>query len=58
MLEEADVSVLENQFHTYEPLAADELASTVHYDAESPRERAHSADAWRPLLDRLGIRAP
>ncbi len=55
---EADISVLENQLRTREPLAADELSLAVRYDAEQPREYADDARAWRPLLDRLGADPP
>jgi len=54
---EADIPVLESQLRTREPLAADELAFAVRYDAELPGGQAYDASAWRPLLARLG-RAP
>ncbi len=51
---EADIPVLESQLRTREPLAADELAFAIPYDAELSGEQARDASAWRPLLARLG----
>jgi aminoglycoside phosphotransferase family enzyme/predicted kinase len=52
---EADISVLENQLSTREPLDADELAFAVPYDAELPKDHACDADTWRLLLERLEL---
>ena len=52
---EADISVLENQLRTREPLEADELGLSVPYDAELPKDHAYDAKTWRPLLERPGL---
>jgi uncharacterized protein len=52
---EADVTVLEHQLRTHEPLSSDELESVFACDASSPLERAALAQTWAPLLHRLSI---
>jgi len=50
---EADVAVLDHQLATQEPLAADEQACVVSYDAEAPLAGARSAERWHPVVARL-----
>jgi aminoglycoside phosphotransferase family enzyme/predicted kinase len=50
---DADLAVLDHQLRTREPLAPEEQAFVVAYDAEAPLERAHQSDAWRALRERL-----
>jgi predicted kinase len=50
---EADVSVLEHQLATQEPLQADELPWVVSYDAGTPR--GSDDRPWRSFLDRLWL---
>jgi aminoglycoside phosphotransferase family enzyme/predicted kinase len=50
---DADVAVLEHQFRTQEPLAADELTDVVEQDAESPLGLARGPEAWRSVLERI-----
>ena len=52
---EADLQVLERQRQSAEPIAPDERAVTVTYDAETPLEVSHHLEPWRPVLDRLRI---
>ncbi len=52
---EADASVLDHQLRTREPLASDERAYTVDFDAEVPQESARDPASWRAICDRLGI---
>ncbi len=52
---EADVSVLEHQVHTCEPLGADELSYVVSYDAGTPLDHAQRLESWREVLDRLAV---
>jgi aminoglycoside phosphotransferase family enzyme/predicted kinase len=47
---DADIAVLEHQLRTQEPLAPDEQACVVAFDAEAPGQR----DAWDPVLARIG----
>jgi uncharacterized protein len=51
---DADLQVLERQRQSAEPIAPDERAVTVTYDAETPLEASH-LEPWRPVLDRLRI---
>ena len=55
---DADLSVLALQLRNHEPLADDEGAFVVAYDAEQPLERAQSADAWRHVVQRLDLETP
>ena len=48
---EADITVLEHQLKTQEPLQADELASVAAYDSTQARPK----DAWNAVLRRLGL---
>jgi len=50
---DADLAVLEHQLQTQEPLAPEELADTVVYDAEAPLLEARSPTQWGGVLDRL-----
>jgi aminoglycoside phosphotransferase family enzyme/predicted kinase len=52
---DADLRVLERQRQSAEPIAPDERAVTVTYDAETPLEVSHHLEPWRPVLDRLRI---
>ncbi len=52
---DADIAVLEHQLRTQEPLAPDEQAFVVPYDAGAPMERARDPSAWREVLARLGL---
>ena len=52
---DADLQVLERQRQSAEPIAPDEQAVTVTYDAETPLEVSHHLEPWRPVLDRLRI---
>jgi uncharacterized protein len=54
---DADLTVLEHQMRTREPLAPDELGDTVVYEAQSPLVEAQLPARWRGVLDRLA-RAP
>ncbi len=51
---EADLAVLDHQLAMREPLAADEAAAVVTYDAEAPLDRARDPASWRALLARIG----
>jgi aminoglycoside phosphotransferase family enzyme/predicted kinase len=51
---DADLAVLGHQLRTQEPLAAEELADAVSYDAEAPLEEARSPARWRAVLRRFG----
>jgi uncharacterized protein len=55
---DADLSVLARQLRSREPLAGEEGAFVVAYDAEQPLERAQSADAWRRVVQRLDLERP
>jgi aminoglycoside phosphotransferase family enzyme/predicted kinase len=55
---EADIAVLEHQLSTQEPLAPDEAASVVGYDAGMPFERSTAPGAWADVIERLGIPPP
>lgn len=50
---EADVAVLERQLRSAEPLAAEELADLVRYDATRPLGAADTDAAWAGLNRRL-----
>ena len=50
---DADLSVLEHQIATREPLTADERRYRVVYDAEAPLDMARTPDAWVTLIGRL-----
>jgi len=50
---DADVAVLAHQTATREPLAAEEAAYVVAYDAEAQREAARAPHAWIELTRRL-----
>jgi uncharacterized protein len=52
---EANLEVLERQRQSAEPIAPDERAVTVTYDAETPLDVSHHLEPWRPVLDRLQI---
>ncbi len=46
---EADLAVLAHQQATQEPLADEERAAVVAFDASAPLERTRDASAWLPL---------
>lgn len=50
---DADVTVLEQQLRTQEPLGDAEMDDVVRYDAEAPLERSWQADAWDRVRARL-----
>jgi uncharacterized protein len=50
---DADLQVLERQRQSAEPIAPDERAVTMTYDAETPLEVSHRLEPWLPVLDRL-----
>ena len=50
---EADVAVLEHQLSNAEPLAVDERADVVSFDAEAEFDEAGMPARWAPLLRRL-----
>jgi len=50
---DADLAVLDHQLRSREPLAPDEQAFVVAYDAEAPLERARQPDAWRAVRERI-----
>jgi aminoglycoside phosphotransferase family enzyme/predicted kinase len=50
---DADLAVLEHQLRTREPLAPEEQAFVVTYDAGAPLERARRPDAWRAVRERI-----
>jgi len=52
---DADLQVLERQRQSAEPIAPDERAVAMTYDAETPVEVSHPLEVWRPVLDRLRI---
>jgi predicted kinase len=52
---EADLRVLRYQLNAAEPVAPDEQALTVTYDAEAPLERARLRESWQPVLDHLHV---
>ena len=53
---DADLAVLAHQIATQEPLAADERAHAIVYDAEAPLGAAGAPEAWAKLDDRLAPR--
>ena len=55
---DADLQVLEQQCQSVEPIAPDERAVTVTYDAEAPLDESRCIQQWQPVLDRLQIEAP
>ena len=50
---EADLPVLDLQLRTQEPLAADEQACAVPFDAEAPLADARDPARWRAVVERL-----
>jgi hypothetical protein len=52
---DADLAVLDHQLAMREPLAADEQAVAIGYDAEAPVDCARRPASWRRLLERIGI---
>jgi len=50
---DADLAVLEHQLRTRQPLADDERADVVDYDAERSLESARLPETWRGVLDRI-----
>ena len=50
---DADIAVLEHQLRTQEPLAPDEQAFVVDFDAEAPLEASRAPRAWTELARRL-----
>jgi predicted kinase len=54
---DADVAVLAHQMRELEPLAPDEQACAVAWDAGAPLARAREPDAWRAVLERLAAPA-
>ena len=50
---DADLAVLARQIAAREPLAADEKAFAIVYDAEAPLEAARTPAAWTELAGRL-----
>ncbi len=55
---EADISVLEHQLRTHEPLAADELSLDVAYDAGAPVDHSRHPESWREVIERLATAGP
>ena len=55
---DADLAVLDHQLRTREPLAPEEQAFVVGYDAEAPLERARQPDAWRAVRERIDAARP
>ena len=55
---DADLAVLDHQLRTREPLAPEEQAFVVAYDAEAPLERARQPDAWRAVRERIDAARP
>jgi aminoglycoside phosphotransferase family enzyme/predicted kinase len=55
---DANLAVLEHQLHTREPLAPEEQAFVIAYDAEAPLERARQSDAWRAVRERIEAARP
>jgi len=51
---DANLAVLDFQLRTQEPLASDELADVVAWDAEAPLSEARSPAHWQGVLQRLG----
>jgi aminoglycoside phosphotransferase family enzyme/predicted kinase len=54
---DADLTVLEHQLRTHEPLAPDEEPWVARYDAEVPLEHARRPDAWRAVRERIDAAA-
>jgi uncharacterized protein len=54
---DADLQVLEHQRQSAEPIAPDERAVTVTYDAETPLEMSQHLGPWQLVLDRLRVEA-
>ncbi len=52
---EANLAVLRRQLQVQEPLAPEERAAAIVFDAGTPPDRVEQAPAWRMLLGRLGI---
>jgi len=55
---DADLAVLDHQLRAREPLAPEEQAFVVAYDAEAPLERARQPDAWRAVRERIDAARP
>lgn len=55
---DADLAVLDHQLRSREPLAPEEQAFVVAYDAEAPLERARQPDAWRSVRERIDAARP
>ncbi len=55
---DADVAVFDHQLRTREPLAPEEQAFVVAYDAEAPLEQARQPDAWRGVRERIDAARP
>jgi aminoglycoside phosphotransferase family enzyme/predicted kinase len=55
---DADLAVLDHQLRTREPLATEEQAFVIAYDAEAPLERAHQPDAWRAVRESIANAVP
>ncbi|HEV8552789.1 MAG TPA: AAA family ATPase [Casimicrobiaceae bacterium] len=55
---DADLAVLDYQLRTREPLAPEEQAFVVAYDAEAPLEQARQPDAWRAVRERIDAARP
>lgn len=51
---DADLAVLDHQLRGQEPLAPDEQADVVAYDAECTLECARAPESWVPVLGRIG----
>lgn len=55
---DGDLAVLDHQLRSREPLAPEEQAFVVAYDAEAPLERVREPDAWRAVRDRIDAARP
>lgn len=53
---DANLTVLQHQLRSREPLATEEAADVCVYDAEVPLAEARSPAHWWPLVQKLGIR--
>jgi aminoglycoside phosphotransferase family enzyme/predicted kinase len=51
---DANLDVLEHQLRTQEPLAAEETANVVEYQAGNSIESARTPEAWGRVLERIG----
>ncbi|MBI3546639.1 MAG: AAA family ATPase [Gammaproteobacteria bacterium] len=52
---EADVSILEQQLRTCEPLQVDELAVSLRYDTEQPLQASSRKESWTSILKKLDL---